>query len=50
MVYRKDFNNGVDALLISKTNKPCWNPISINNINYKEIDKMFEPHVEKLYL
>lgn len=50
MVYRKDFNNGVDALLISKTNKPYWNPSSIDSINYEDINKMFEPHVEKLYL
>ena len=50
MVYRNDFNNGVDAVLISKTHKPKWNPPSIEKINYEEVDKMFEPHVKKLYL
>ncbi len=50
MVYRNDFNNGVDAVLINKTNKPIWDPSNIENINYEEVDKMFESHVEKLYL
>ena len=50
MVYRKDFNNGVDAVLISKTNQPKWDPASLENINYDQVNKMFEPHVEKLYL
>ena len=50
MVYRNDFDNGVDAVLVSKTHNPKWNPSSIENINFDEVDKMFEPHVEKLYL
>ena len=50
MVYRNDFDNGVDAVLVSKTHNPKWSPSSIENINFDEVDKMFEPHVEKLYL
>ena len=50
MVYRNDFENGVNAVLVNKTYKPQWNPSKIENINYEEVDKMFEPHVEKLYL
>ena len=34
MVYRDDFNNGVDSLLISKNHNPKWNPSSIIEINY----------------
>ena len=48
--YRNDFDNGVDAVLVSKTHNPKWSPSSIENINFDEVDKMFEPHVEKLYL
>ena len=29
---------------------PKWDPSSIENIDYNEVKKMFEPHVEKLYL
>ena len=50
MVYRDDFNNGVDSVLISKNHSPQWNPSSIKEINYDKLNKMFEPHDEKLYL
>ena len=50
MVYREDFNNGVDSVLIRKNYQPCWNPTNIKKINTKELNKMFEPHVERLYL
>lgn len=50
MVYRNDFNNGVKSVLISKDNKPKWRPPTIKEINYDKVNKMFEPHVKKLYL
>ena len=50
MVYREDFNNGVDSVLINKNHKANWNPSSVENIDYGEVDKMFEFHVEKLYI
>ena len=50
MVYREDFNNGVDSVLIRKNYRPCWNPINIKKISIKELNKLFEPHVERLYL
>ena len=50
MVYRKDFNNGVDSVLVSKTNNPRWKPSNLNEIDYEELNKMFEPSVENLYL
>jgi len=50
MVYREDFNNGVDAVLINKNHKANWNPSTVENIDYGEVDKMFELHVEKLYI
>ena len=50
MVYRDDFNNGVDAVLVSKKHKPQWKPSTINEINSDEVDKMFEPKAESIYL
>ena len=50
MVYRNDFNYGVDSVLVSKNHQPQWYPSSINEINYEQLNKMFEPHVDKLYL
>ena len=50
MVYRDDFNNGVDSVLVSKNHNPQWKPSTINEINYDELNKMFEPSSEKLYL
>ena len=48
MVYRKDFNNGVDSLLVSKNYNPQWNPSTINEIDSDELNKMFEPHIKRL--
>jgi len=48
MVYRKDFNNGVDAVLVSKTNSPIWSPSSIYDINVDEVKKLFHPHIKEL--
>jgi len=50
MVYRDDFNNGVDSVLVSKNHNPQWMPSSVNKINYDEVNKMFEPSDERLYL
>ena len=50
MVYRNDFNNGVDPGGGRKNNKPQWNPSNVNEISSEEIDKLFEIHTEKLYL
>ena len=50
MVYRNDFNNGVDSVLVSKNNRPQWSPSTIEEINYDEVNKMFESHIKKLYL
>ena len=50
MVYRDDFNNGVNSVLITKNKNIEWKPSNINDINYVELNKMFEPSKEKLYL
>ena len=50
MVYRNDFNNGVNSILISKDQSPKWEPSTINKINIDELDKMFESNAKKLYL
>ena len=50
MVYRDDFNNGVDSVLVSKNHKPEWEPSTINKINFDELDIMFEPNNKKLLL
>ena len=50
MVNRDDFNNGVNSVLISKNHQPKWNPSTIDQINYDEVNKMFIPKIEKLYL
>ena len=50
IVYRADFNNGVNSLLVSKDHKPKWSPANIDEININDLDKYFETHTEKLYL
>ena len=50
MVYREDFNNGVDSALVSKTNSPVWSPSSIYDIDMNEVKKLFQPHIEELDL
>ena len=46
MVYRNDFNNGVNSVLVSKNNNPLWYPSSIYDINYSELDKMFSTDIQ----
>ena len=41
MVYREDFNNGVNSVLVIKNHKTHWNPSTINGIDHVEINKMF---------
>ena len=50
MVYRNDFDIGIDAVLISKHNIPIWQPSSINDITKEEIDHFFELETETLKL
>tara|TARA_B100001105_G_scaffold231028_1_gene203568 strand:- start:506 stop:688 length:183 start_codon:yes stop_codon:yes gene_type:complete len=50
VVYRDDFNNGVDAILVSKNYNPAWSPSKINDISFAEVNKFFEPHIEPLNL
>ena len=50
VVYRDDFNNGIEAVLVTKTYNPTWNPKSIHDINYDEVKKLFQIHTEKLGL
>jgi len=50
MIYRDDFNNGVEAVLVNKNHNPQWKPSTIIEINYDELNKMFVPCVERLYL
>jgi len=50
VVYRDDFNNGIEAVLVAKTYNPTWNPKSIHDINYDEVKKLFQIHTEKLGL
>ena len=42
MVYRSDFDNGVNSVLVNKTDKVDWNPANIDEINFIKLDKMFE--------
>ena len=48
IVYRNDFNEGIDNVLVSKTHNPKWQPSSINDINFKEVKSFFKPHIEPL--
>ena len=50
VVYRDDFDNGVNSVLVTKDHNPKWNPSKITEINIEEINKYFESHTEKLYL
>ena len=48
IVYRNDFNEGVNNVLVSKKHNPKWNPSTINDIDFKEVESLFDPHVEPL--
>ena len=50
IVYREDFNNGVKAVLVTKTHNPLWNPQSIHDINLDELNNLFQIHTKKLNL
>ena len=50
IVYRNDFNNGVEAVLVSKTQKPIWSPNSIHDIDFNDVINFFKPHKEPLNL
>lgn len=50
IVYRDDFNNGVNSLLVSKDHNPQWQPSKLSEINIDDLNKYFEIHTEKLYL
>ena len=50
VIYRDDFNNRIDAIIISKTFNPTWSSASIHDINFEEVDKFFENHIELLNL
>ena len=49
MVYRNDFNQGIDAVLISKTHKPKWNPELLKEINLNEVKSFFEENKNQLF-
>ena len=48
IVYRNDFNEGVNNVLVSKKHKPKWNPSKISDINFNEVENLFIPHVSHL--
>ena len=50
LVYRNDFDNGVNTVLVTKDHNPQWSPAKIDQINTEELNKYFETHTEKLYL
>ena len=50
VVYRDDFDNGVNSLLVTKDHNPQWVPAKIDHINTEELNKYFETNTEKLYL
>ena len=50
IVYRNDFDNGVNSVLVKKDHNPQWNPSKIDEINIEELNKYFETHVQKLHL
>ncbi len=50
VVYRSDFDNGVNSVLISKDHNPLWEPSKIDEINIEDLDFYFETHTENLYL
>tara|TARA_Y100000992_G_C21266517_1_gene494228 strand:- start:1002 stop:2006 length:1005 start_codon:yes stop_codon:yes gene_type:complete len=50
LVYRTDFDNGVNTVLVTKDHNPQWSPAKIDQINTEELNKYFETHTEKLYL
>ncbi len=50
MVNRDDFDEGIDAVLVSKHHNPNWNPSSINDIEQNHVNKLFEFNSKTLKL
>ncbi len=50
MVYRSDFDSGINSVLVTKDHNPQWSHNKIDEINTEELNKYFETHTEKLYL
>ena len=50
IVYRDDFNNGIEAVLITKSHNPLWNPKSLHDIDSDKLKSLFEKHTEQLNL
>ena len=50
LVNRDDFDQGIDAVLVSKHHNPSWNPSSINDINQKHVNELFEFNSQRLIL
>ncbi len=50
IVYRDDFNNGVESVLVKKNNNPVWRPNSTEEITYEQINNLFKIHTDKLNL
>ena len=49
MVYRNDFSQGIDAVLISKHHQPEWDPKSLQNIDLDEVEGYFKENNNKLF-
>ncbi len=49
VVYRDDFDNGINSVLVSKDHNPKWSPSNIRDIDINNLDKYFETNTEKLY-
>jgi len=48
IAYRDDFDNGVEAVLITKKNDQKWIPSSIDFINKEDINKLFDFNMKEL--